>query len=132
MEPREGESREDYDREIINLLRAVNPDVIICAGWMKILSKIYCEQFGNISWNVHPSLLPEYAGLKDVEVHQKVLENEEKWTGCTVHKVSEKVDAGETVVQRKILVDETDTIERLKERVQKQEILGFCEGLERK
>jgi len=132
VKPRAGEEREEYDREIINLLRAENPDVICCLGWMRIFSKLYCEQFGSVSWNVHPSLLPAHAGLMNDEVHRRVLENEEKWTGCTIHRIEEKVDAGETVVQRKILVNPEYTIEDLKLAVQKQEILGFCEALERK
>jgi phosphoribosylglycinamide formyltransferase 1 len=125
--------REEYDRELMNFLREHNPDFILLAGWMRILSPLFCEQFGNITINVHPSLLPKFAGLKGDEVHQKVLDEEERYTGATLHRVSKDVDAGETVLQRKVLVDEeTDTVESLRQKVQKQEVLGFCEFLERR
>ncbi len=132
VEPQKGSSREQYDREIMNIIRKDNPDMILLLGWMRILSPIFCEQFGNITLNVHPSLLPQFAGLKGDTIHQKVLEHEERYTGCTIHKVIAKVDAGETVLQRKVLIEEGDTVEKLQKKVQKQEILGFCEILEKR
>ncbi len=128
----DSESREEYDRMLINLLRGQQPDVILLAGWMRILSPIFCEQFGQTTWNVHPSLLPDHAGLMGDEVHRAVLNNEDRYTGCSIHRVSAEVDAGEMVLQRKIPVAETDSIESLRQKVQRQEILGFCEGLERR
>ncbi len=125
-------TREEYDRSLINVLRANNPDYVLLAGWMRILSPLYCDQFGSITLNAHPSLLPKFSGLKDVEVHQQVLEQEERYTGATIHRVSAVLDAGETVLQRKVLVDENDTVESLRQKVQKQEILGFCEVLEKR
>ncbi len=130
IEQKKGQSREDYDRGLINILRENNPDSVLLLGWMRILSPIFCEQFGNITINVHPSLLPKFGGLMDEAVHAQVLEHEEKWTGCTLHKVSAEVDGGEIVLQRKILVNEEDDIQSLKAKVQRQEILGFCEFLE--
>ncbi len=127
-----GMTREEYDRELMNFLREHNPDFILLAGWMRILSPLFCEQFGNITINVHPSLLPKFAGLKGDDVHQKVLDEEERYTGATLHRVSKEVDAGETVLQRKVPVEETDTVESLRQKVQKQEVLGFCEFLERR
>ena len=132
VKPEKGQEREDYDREVLNVLREYQPDQILLAGFMRILSKIYVSQYGTKTFNAHPSLLPKFAGLKDMEVHEKVLDHEEKYTGCTIHKVTEEVDAGEIAVQRKILVEADDTPETLRARVQKQEILGFCELLERK
>ena len=132
IEPTADQSSEEYDQHLIDLLRECNPDVVLLAGWMRILSAKYCELFGSISWNAHPSLLPNYAGMKDTQIHEAVIENEDKYTGCTIHKLVEKVDTGEVVTQRKVLVDEHDSAESLKMRVQKQEILGFCEALELK
>ncbi len=132
IEEQKGEAREEYDREIINLIREFKPDWVLLAGWMRIFSKVYCDQFGDITLNVHPSLLPKFAGLMADEVHQKVLEYEEKYTGATIHRITAEVDAGESVLQRKLLVEEDDTVESLRQKVQKQEILGFCEILERK
>jgi len=125
-------TKEEYDRSLINVLRAHNPDFILLAGWMRILSSLYCDQFGSTTLNAHPSLLPKLAGLKSDEVHQQVLEQEDRYTGATIHRISAEVDAGETVLQRKVLVDQDDTVEILRKKVQKQEILGFCEVLEKR
>ena len=132
LEPQKGESAEDYDREIVNLMREFKPDYILLAGWMRIFTALYCDQFGDITLNAHPSLLPKYAGLKDKEIHQQVLEYEDKYTGASIHRVIAEVDAGDVVVQRKVLVEEHDDVDSLKEKVQKQEILGFCEVLEKR
>ncbi len=132
VEPRDGESQEEYDRALINILREHNPDFVLLLGWMRILSPLYCEQFGTTTLNVYPSLLPKFAGLADTEVHQKVLEYEERYTGCTIHRITAQIDAGEAVLQRKVLVEKGDTVQSLKKKVQKQEILGFCEFLERR
>lgn len=125
-------TREEYDRELINILREEQPDLILLIGWMRILSPLYCEQFGQTTLNVHPSLLPKFAGMMADDIHEKVIEYEEKYTGCTIHRVNAEVDAGEQVTQRKVLVDETDTVETLRGKVQKQEMLGFAEVLERR
>jgi len=125
-------SREEYDRALINIVRSHNPDIILLAGWMRVLSALYCDQFGDISLNVHPSLLPKFAGLMNLEIHKKVLEYEEKYAGCTVHRTSAEVDEGEQVLQRKVLVDENDTPDTLQQKVQKQEVLAFCEVLEKR
>jgi phosphoribosylglycinamide formyltransferase-1 len=132
LEAHSDETREEYDRALINLAREAKPDVILLAGWMRILSKLYCEQFGSQTYNVHPSLLPKYGGMKGDDVHSAVLNDEERYTGCTVHTITENVDNGEVVVQRKIPVDPSDTIESLRHKVQKQEVLGFCEALEKR
>jgi len=132
IEPQKGEDTEDYDREVMNLLREFKPDYILLAGWMRIFSKLYCDQFGDVTLNAHPSLLPKYAGLKDTEIHQQVLEYEDKYTGATIHRIVAEVDAGDIVAQRKVLVEEHDEAASLKEKVQKQEILGFCEVLEKR
>jgi len=132
VEQQKDETREEYDRALINMLRNAQPDVILLAGWMKILSPLFCEQFGQTTWNVHPSLLPDHAGLMGDAVHTEVLNNEDRYTGCSIHRVSAEVDTGEMILQRKIPVEETDTVDSLRTKVQRQEILGFCEGLERR
>lgn len=127
-----GEDREEYDREVINIIRGTQPDLIILAGWMRIFSKFYCDVYGSTTYNVHPSLLPQFAGLMDQEIYEKVFEYEEKYTGCTIHRVNAEVDAGEIVLQRKVLVEEFDDIPSLRTKVQRQEVLGFCEILEKR
>ena len=125
-------SREEYDRQIINVLRVHKVEIVLLIGWMRIFSKLFCDQFGKISYNVHPSLLPKFAGLKGDAIHEQVLEYEEKYTGCTVHRVTEELDGGEIVLQRRVLVDEEDGVSEVRAKVQKQEVLGFCELLERR
>lgn len=132
LEPHSDETREEYDRALINVLRSQQPDIILLAGWMRILSPLFCEQFGQSTWNVHPSLLPDHAGLMGDAVHKEVLNNEDRYTGCSIHRISSEVDTGEMVLQRKIPVEENDTIDSLRAKVQRQEVLGFCEGLERR
>lgn len=132
LPPKDGQSREDYDIELLNVLREYQPDQILLMGWMRILSPTYVAQYGQKTYNVHPSLLPKFAGLKDTEVHEKVLDYEEKYTGCTIHRVTNEVDSGEIAIQRKMLVGADDTVQTLKKKVQKQEVLGFCELIERK
>lgn len=124
------ETREEYDRQLVNLIREHQPDVVLLAGWMRILSDVYCEQFGSMTLNVHPSLLPDYAGMMGDDIHRAVIENEDRYTGATIHRVTTEVDGGEIFLQRKVLVDPTDTVEDLRKKVQNQEILGFCEALE--
>ncbi len=132
LETQTEETREEYDRALINILRNQQPDVVLLAGWMRILSPLFCEQFGPITWNVHPSLLPDHAGLMGDAVHKEVLNDGDRYTGCSIHRVSSEVDAGEMVLQRKIPVEENDTVDSLRVKVQRQEVLGFCEGLERR
>ncbi len=132
LAPQTDETREEYDRTLINMLRDAQVDVILLAGWMRILSPLFCEQFGQITWNVHPSLLPAHAGLMGDAVHSAVLNDEDRYTGCSIHRVSAEVDTGEMILQRKIPVEETDTVDSLRTKVQRQEVLGFCEGLERR
>ncbi len=132
LKPQKGETKEEYERELLNIIRGEEPDYILLLGFMRILSPLYCENVGQKSINVHPSLLPDYANMKDREIHEAVLQNADRYTGCTLHRVTAVVDGGEQILQRKVLVDETDTVETLRTKVQKQEVLGLCEVLERR
>lgn len=132
LEPTKGQDREEYDRGIMNVLREVQPDYILLVGFNRILSPLYCDNFGEVTLNVHPSLLPDYKGMVGDAIHEAVLTAGDKYTGCSIHKVIADVDAGEMVVQRKVVVQPDDTVEKLRWRVQQQEILGFCEILEKR
>ncbi len=79
--------------------------------------------------NVHPSLLPKYAGGMDTNVHQEVINNGDTKTGCTIHFVTEKVDAGPILVQKSCKVDKSDTIKSLKNKVQDLEGKAFLEAI---
>ena len=108
-------------REIIHLLKVLelnNIRLICLAGFLKILSKDFIKSFKGKIINIHPSLLPKYKGLN---THERVLENNEKITGCSVHFVNQKLDAGKIILQKKIKIFKKDNVKSLKKRVLKEE-----------
>ena len=93
----------------------INKISFIClAGYMRILSKKFIKNFKGKIINIHPSLLPKYKGLN---THEKVIKNKEKYTGCTVHYVNDKLDSGKIILQKKIKVFKHDTADSIKKRV---------------
>ena len=108
-------------REINHLLKILkfnNIRLICLAGFLKILSKDFIKSFKGKIINIHPSLLPKYKGLN---THEKVLENNEEFTGCSVHFVNEKLDGGKIILQKKIKIFKKDDLKSLKNRVLKEE-----------
>ena len=96
---------------------------LIClAGFMKILSKNFIRNFKGRIINIHPSLLPKYKGLN---TFARVIKNKEKYTGCTVHFVDEKLDNGLIIVKKKILIKKNDNAEILKQKVQLEEYNAY-------
>jgi folate-dependent phosphoribosylglycinamide formyltransferase PurN len=85
---------------------------------MKILSNEFIKNFGHNIINIHPSLLPKFKGLN---AHERVLKSKEKYSGCTVHFVSSKLDSGKIILQKKVLIDKNDSKISLKKRILKQE-----------
>lgn len=110
-------SREDYDRELALICEQNNVDLVVLAGWMRILSPEFVRKYPKKIINIHPSLLPKYPGM-DLNVHQAVLEHGETETGMTIHYVDEGVDTGEIILQKTVAVDPGETAESLKEKVQ--------------
>ena len=97
----------------------INEITFIClAGFMKILSKDFIKKFRGKILNIHPSLLPKYKGLN---THERVINNKEKYSGCTVHYVNSKLDAGKIILQKKVKVSKRDTPKSLKNKILKQE-----------
>eukprot|EP00468_Gymnochlora_sp_CCMP2014_P008804 CAMPEP_0167755574 /NCGR_PEP_ID=MMETSP0110_2-20121227/8905_1 /TAXON_ID=629695 /ORGANISM="Gymnochlora sp., Strain CCMP2014" /LENGTH=662 /DNA_ID=CAMNT_0007641587 /DNA_START=65 /DNA_END=2055 /DNA_ORIENTATION=- len=123
-------SREDYDKKVEKALEPHAPDLILLIGYMRIVSGSFCQRWERRLLNVHPSLLPKYAGGMDTNVHEEVIKAGEKETGCTVHFVEEKVDAGEIVVQKACAVDEKETVSTLKAKVQKLEGEALIKAIE--
>ncbi|MAQ87455.1 MAG: phosphoribosylglycinamide formyltransferase [Candidatus Marinimicrobia bacterium] len=121
--------REDFDSEMTMVLREHNAELILLIGFMRILSSKFCNQWKGKILNVHPSLLPKYAGGMDTNVHEEVLKNNDKETGCTIHLVTDEVDKGPVVIQKRCLVDSDDTIESLKAKVQNLEGDAFLEAI---
>lgn len=122
-------SKDTYDKKISEILHAHKVDLIVLIGYMRILSAQFVNEWRNHIINVHPSLLPAFAGGMDANVHQAVLDSGVKETGCTVHYVTEEVDAGPILIQKKCPVLPHDTVETLKNRVQKLEGEALIEAI---
>ena len=106
------------EKLILNDLKKENIKFICLAGFMKVLSKHFINNFCGKIVNIHPSLLPKYKGLN---THERVIENKEKISGCTVHYVNSKLDGGKTILQKKIRVFKNDTVKTLRKRILKYE-----------
>ena len=106
------------EKRLLNLLKQ-NKIIFIClAGFMKILSSKFIKQFNGKIINIHPSLLPRYKGLN---THSRAIQNKDKFTGCSVHYVTEQLDSGKIILQKKIKILKKDTPKSLAEKVLKQE-----------
>ena len=125
-----GKTRNEFDREITATLLQYGSDLILLIGFMRILSAEFCQKWQDRILNVHPSLLPKYAGGMDTSIHEEVLRNGDVETGCTIHFVTEEVDAGPILIQKKCTVTGIDTVESLKTKVQQLEGLAFIEAIE--
>ena len=107
-------------------LKKYNINLILLAGYMRILTKKFIRSFGKPILNIHPSLLPKYKGLNTFE---KVLRKKEKKTGCTVHFVTEKLDDGKIILKKFFYVDKEDNILTLKKKTQTLEYIAFSEAI---
>lgn len=110
-------SREEFENELITNLEAYKPDLIVLAGFMRILSNLFVEKFQGKLINIHPSLLPKYKGL---DTHRRVIEAGEKFHGVTVHFVDNTLDGGPICAQSSIKVT-TDNIKDLQQEIHKLE-----------
>ena len=111
---------------ILKKLKENDISLICLAGYMKILKKNFLNKFNGKIINIHPSLLPKYKGLN---TFKRVLETEEKITGCTVHYVNKKLDSGKKILQKKIIISPDDNEKTLKFRVQQVEYRAYAEAI---
>ena len=102
------------EKKLLNLLSKKKIRFICLAGFMKILSKKFIKKFSGKIVNIHPSLLPKYKGLN---THQKALKNNDKYSGCTVHYVTDKVDSGKIILQKKVKIKRKDSLNTLAKKV---------------
>ena len=116
------------ETHILNDLYKENIDIICLAGFMRILTTNFIKKFRGKIINIHPSLLPKYKGLN---THQRALDNKEKYSGCTVHFVNSKLDAGKIILQKKVKIFKNDTSEKLSKRILKQEHLLYPKALKK-
>ena len=111
---RKFKTREDFDQAILEELKDSRPDLVVLAGFMRILSPIMTQAFKNKIINIHPSLLPKYPGLN---THNSVIENGDLKHGVTIHYVNEVLDGGQIIAQGEISVRSDETVDGLKTRI---------------
>ena len=107
-------TRQDFDRALVEELEDSNPDLVVLAGFMRILTPVMIEAFKNKIINIHPSLLPKYPGM---DTHNSVINNGDLKHGVTIHFVNEVLDGGQIIAQGEISVDSNETLEELKTRI---------------
>ena len=115
------------ETKIINEFKWAGVDLIVLAGWMRIVTKQLIEAFPNRIINIHPSLLPKYKGLN---VIQRAMDAGDTVTGCTVHYVTEELDSGDIILQAEVPILPDDSIESLTKAIQRQEYSILPEAIE--
>jgi len=124
-----GKTREEFDGEMSIILKKYKIDLLLLIGFMRILSAKFCREWKGRIFNVHPSLLPKYSGGMDTNVHEEVIKNKDTETGCTIHYVTDKVDDGPILIQKKCSVDINDTPDSLKRKIQTLEGIAFIDAI---
>ena len=110
--------KKNIENQGLSVLKKHEIKMICLAGFMKILSRNFITKFSGKILNIHPSLLPKYKGLN---THQRVLSNNEKYSGCTVHFVNSKLDSGKIILQKKVKITKNETKKSLAKKVLEQE-----------
>ena len=109
-------SRLDFDQSLIASIDRVEPDIVILAGFMRILTPEFVNHFANKLVNIHPSLLPKFTGTN---THQRAIDAKEQWHGASIHFVIPELDAGPVILQGRLPIGEEDTAESLQSRIHK-------------
>ena len=124
--PSKGKSREDHDREVVATLKQHQVDLVCLAGYMRLLSPWFVQQFPHRILNIHPSLLPSFPGL---EAQEQAFAYGVKISGCTVHFVDEELDHGAIIVQKSVPVLDSDNEHTLAARILEQEHIAYTEAI---
>ena len=124
--PSRGKERADHDREVVKALQEQRVDLICLAGYMRLLSPWFVQQFPRRILNVHPSLLPAFPGL---EAQEQAFAHGVKVAGCTVHIVDEELDHGPIIVQKAVAVRADDDEHTLAARILEQEHIAYTEAI---
>lgn len=124
--PSKGLEREGYDRQVVAVLEEKQVDLVCLAGFMRLLSPYFVNRFRHRILNIHPALLPAFAGL---EAQKQALEWGAKISGCTIHFVDEMLDAGPIIVQAAVPVHDNDTEETLAARILEEEHRIYTEAI---
>lgn len=124
--PSQGKERSEHDREVVAALREHQVDLICLAGYMRLLSPWFVQQFPRRILNIHPSLLPAFPGL---EAQEQAFAYGVKVTGCTVHFVDEELDHGPIILQKTVPVLDTDNEQTLAARILEQEHIAYSKAI---
>jgi len=124
--PSKGKVREEHDREVVTALRSRQVDLVCLAGYMRLLSSWFVQQFPNRILNIHPALLPAFPGL---EAQKQAFDYGVKVSGCTVHFVDENLNHGAIIVQRAVPVLDSDDEHTLAARILEQEHIAYSEAI---
>ena len=116
------------EQKILNVIKKDKIELICLAGFMKILSSNFIKKFRGKILNIHPSLLPKYKGLN---THQRALDNNEKYSGCTVHLVNNRLDSGKIILQKRVKILKKDNSQSLGKRVLKREHLIYPKAIKK-
>ena len=111
-------NKSNFENSSLKLLKKYNIDILCLAGFMKILSGNFIKKFSKPILNIHPSLLPKYKGLN---THERAIKNKDKFAGASIHKVTEKLDSGKVILQKKVKILRSDNVKSLKKKVLKIE-----------
>jgi len=114
------------EKEILELLKKRKINLICLAGFMRIISKNFIQSFKGQILNIHPSLLPKYKGLN---THERAIKNKDRYSGCTVHFVSAKLDSGKIIIQKKVKINKKDTPRTLANKVLAEEHKLYPEAI---
>ena len=120
--------KQNAENQILKHLKKREIKLICLAGFMKILSKNFIRNFQGKILNIHPSLLPKYKGLN---THERAIENNEQYSGCTVHLVNSKLDSGKIILQQKVKINKKDTAKTLKKKIQKNEYVLYPKAIKK-
>ena len=114
------------EKKILELLKKKKINLICLAGFMRILSKNFIQNFKGQILNIHPSLLPKYKGLN---THERAIKNKDRYSGCTVHFVTAKLDSGKIIIQKKVKINKKDTPRTLANKVLAEEHKLYPEAI---
>ncbi|MBA5249856.1 MAG: phosphoribosylglycinamide formyltransferase [Gammaproteobacteria bacterium] len=120
------ETRADFDQALIQHINTINPELVILAGFMRILSTDFIHTFAGKILNIHPALLPKYKGLN---THQRAIDAGEKFAGASVHFVTNELDSGAIILQQSVPIQANDTAKSLAKKVLAQEHLLYPKAI---
>ncbi len=126
VDPKAFSTRGEHENEMIKLLKKYNTDLVVAAGYMRVLTSYFVREYKNRIINIHPALLPSFPGT---DAQKQAFDKGVKITGCTTHFIDEGTDTGPIIMQAAVIVLENDTIETLSARILKEEHRIFPESV---